>query len=69
MRHSYLRVAHTDGRKVNVVALKGVLYYANSINWFCALPTERRICRIETDGRKFADDLLCVDDNKQLTFF
>jgi len=67
MRHSYLRVAHTVGCKVNVVALKDVLHYANSISWFCALPTECRICRTETDGRKFADDPLCVDDNKQLT--
>ena len=55
MRHSYLRVAHTVGRKVNVVVLKDELHYANSINWFCALPTESRIRRTETDGRKFAD--------------
>lgn len=67
MRHGYLRVAHAVGRKVNVLALKDVLHYANSINWFCALPTERRIRRTETEGRKVADDPLCVDDNKQLT--
>jgi len=65
MRHSYLRVAHTAGRKVNVVALKDALYYANSINWFCGLLTECRICRNETDGRKFADDPLCVDDKSR----
>jgi len=67
MRHSYLRVAHTVGSKINVVALKDVLLYANVINRFCALPTECRICRNETDGRKFADDPQSVDDNKQLT--
>lgn len=67
MRHSYLRVAHTVGRTVNVVALKAALLYANDINRFCAPPTERRVCITETDGRIFADDPLCVDDNNQLT--
>jgi len=67
MRHSYLRVAHTVGREVNVVALKELLLYANNINRFCALPTECRVCRTVTDGRKFADGPLCVDDRNQPT--
>ena len=37
MRHTYLRVAHAVGRKINVVALKDLLHYAKSIHWFCAL--------------------------------
>jgi len=67
MRHCYLRVAHTVGREVSIVALKDVLLYANNINRFCALPTECRVCRTETDGRKFADYPVCVDDNNQLS--
>ena len=67
MRYRYLRAAHTVGRKVNIVAVKEVLHYADSINWFCAETTQYRICRTDTDATKFADDPLCVGDTWLLT--